>query len=89
MDSKNQDPAEALNSKSGGNLTEEQRKHREELYGYKRDEEGTLDTSSMLDDATIGTPTGSSTTGPDPDTGSQADELNNPDFNNPIDDNNR
>ncbi|MBD2715363.1 hypothetical protein KBK19_09980 [Microvirga sp. STR05] len=89
QDPANQNPADALNPGAGANLTDEQRKHREELYGYKRDEEGTLDTSARLEDETAGIPSGSSTTGPDPDTGSQADELNNPDFNNPIDDNNR
>lgn len=86
---KNQDPAAALDPKSGAHLSEEQRKHREELYSYKRDEEGTLDTSSMLDDATVGIPTDSATTGPDPDNSSMTDELMNPGFNNPIDDNNR
>lgn len=84
-----QDPAAALDPNSGAHLTDEQRKHREELYGYKRDEEGTLDTSARLENETVGIPTDSSTTGPDPDTASQADELLSPGFNNPIDDNNR
>jgi hypothetical protein len=85
----NQNPADALDPKAGANLSDEQRKHREELYSYKRDEEGTLDTSAMLDDATAGEPTDSPTTGPDPDNSSMTDELMNPGFNNPIDDNNR
>ena len=89
MTEPNQDPAAALDPKSGANLTDEQRKHREELYGYKKDEEGTLDTSERLEDETTGIPTGSATTGPDPDNSSMTDEMNNPGFNNPIDDNNR
>ena len=89
MTDPSQDPAAALDPKSGANLTAEQRKHREELYGYKKDEEGTLDTSARLENETLGIPSGSSITGPDPDTGSQTDEMLNPDFNNPIDDNNR
>ncbi|SNR91196.1 MULTISPECIES: hypothetical protein [Hymenobacter] len=89
MANEQQDPAAALDPKSGANLTEEQRKHREELYGYQRDEEGTLDTSARLEDETVGIPTDSSTTGPDPDSSSQTDELLSPGFNNPIDDNNR
>ncbi len=89
MATENTNPADALNPDSGANLTDAQRKHREELYGYPRDEEGTLDTSARLEQETLGIPTGSSTSGPDPDTGSQTDELLNPDFNNPIDDNNR
>lgn len=84
----NQDPAAALDAKNS-NLTEEQLKHRQELYGYKRDEEGTLDTSTRLENAMSGTPAGSATTGPDPDNSSMTDELMNPGFNNPIDDNNR
>ncbi|RSK33917.1 hypothetical protein [Hymenobacter metallilatus] len=85
----NQDPAAALNPDSGANLTDAQRKHREELYGYQRDEEGTLDTSARLEAETTGIPTDSATTGPDPDNSSMTDELMNPGFNNPIDDNNR
>ena len=85
----NQDPAAALDPNSGANLTEEQRKHREQLYGYKRDEEGTLDTSARLEQETVGIPTDSRTTGPDPDSESRPDELLIPGFNNPIDDNNR
>ncbi|GAB3226553.1 hypothetical protein GCM10027346_08930 [Hymenobacter seoulensis] len=85
----NQDPAAALDPKSGANLTDEQRKHREELYGYKRDEEGTLDTSARLEEETTGIPMGSSTTGPDPDNETRRDELDIPGYNNPIDDNNR
>jgi hypothetical protein len=86
---KNQDPAAALDPTSGASLTEEQRKHREELYNYKRDAEGTLDTSARLEEETSGIPTDSATTGPDPDNASMTDELMNPGFNNPIDDNNR
>ncbi|RSK44067.1 hypothetical protein [Hymenobacter rigui] len=85
----NQDPAAALEPNSGAHLTDEQRKHREELYGYKRDAEGTLDTSARLEEETAGIPTDSATTGPDPDNSSMTDELMNPGFNNPIDDNNR
>lgn len=88
-DQDQQDPAAALDPKSGANLTEEQRKHREELYGYKRDEEGTLDTSARLEAETTGIPTDSKSTGPDADSGSSPDELLIPGFNNPIDDNNR
>ena len=84
----NQDPAAALDAQNSP-LTEEQLKHRQELYGYKRDEEGTLDTSARLENAMSGTPTGSATTGPDPDNSSMTDEMMNPGFNNPIDDNNR
>ncbi|TGE08307.1 hypothetical protein [Hymenobacter fodinae] len=84
-----QDPAAALDPKSGANLTEEQRKHREELYGYKRDEEGTLDTSAQLEQETLGIPTDSKTTGPDGDISDRPDNLLIPGFNNPIDDNNR
>ncbi|MBT9393819.1 hypothetical protein KLP40_11660 [Hymenobacter sp. NST-14] len=84
----NQDPAAALNAQDT-NLTPEQLKHRQELYGYKRDEEGTLDTSARLENAMSGTPAGSATTGPDPDNSSMTDELMNPGFNNPINDNNR
>ena len=69
-------------------LSEEQQQHHDELYNYKKDAEGTLDTSAMLDEATSGQPT-TPTTGPDPDTSSQTDELLDPGFNNPIDDNNR
>ena len=69
-------------------LSAEQQKHHDELYNYKKDAEGTLDTSAMLDEATSGQPT-TPTTGPDPDTSSQTDELLDPGFNNPIDDNNR
>ncbi|NVO84135.1 hypothetical protein [Hymenobacter terrestris] len=83
----NQDPAAALDAKNPS-LTEEQLKHREELYSYKRDEEGTLDTSSQLEDAMSGTPSGA-TTGPDPDIESTMDELRINGFNNPINDNNR
>ena len=68
--------------------SEAQQKHRDELYNYKKDAEGTLDTSEMLDEASSGLPT-TPTTGPDPDTSSQTDELLDPGFNNPIDDNNR
>ena len=84
----NQNPEDALDAPNA-NLTEEQRKHREELYGYKHDAEGTLDTSEQLRNAMSGTPSGSSTTGPDPDTESTNDELRITGFNNPIDDNNR
>ncbi|WP_019947895.1 hypothetical protein [Hymenobacter aerophilus] len=87
-DPKDQDPAAALDAKNA-NLTEEQRQHREELYGYKKDDEGTLDTSEQLEDAMSGTPSGSATTGPDPDSESTTDELRITGFNNPIDDNNR
>lgn len=69
-------------------MSEEQRKHHEELYSYKHDAEGTLDTSEMLDEASNGLPD-TPTAGPDSDTSSQTDELMNPGFNNPIDDNNR
>ncbi|SDY32520.1 hypothetical protein [Hymenobacter psychrophilus] len=86
-DKLNQDPAAALDAKNS-NLTEEQQKHREELYGYKHDAEGTLDTSTQLENAMSGTPSGA-TTGPDPDTESTTDELRITGFNNPIDDNNR
>ncbi|WP_139923543.1 hypothetical protein [Hymenobacter sp. DG01] len=86
----NQDPAAALNPDSGANLTEEQRKHREELYSYKRDEEGTLDTSARLEEETTGIPLdGAGNAGPDADNMSRRDELDIPGFNNPIDDNNR
>ena len=56
QDPANQNPADALNPGAGANLTDEQRKHREELYGYKRDEEGTLDTTARLEDETAGIP---------------------------------
>jgi len=82
----NQNAADALDPKSGANLTEEQRKHREELYGYKRDEEGTLDTSARLEEETIGIPDDTST---GPDTSNMTEEFTDPGFNNPIDDNNR
>ena len=68
-------------------MSEAQKRHHEELYNYKKDEEGTLDTSAMLDEASNGIPD-TPTTGPDPEE-SKVDELLNPDFNNPIDDNNR
>ncbi|OWP62963.1 hypothetical protein CDA63_11295 [Hymenobacter amundsenii] len=84
----NQDPAAALDAKNT-NLTEEQMKHREELYGYKHDAEGTLDTSERLENAMSGTPSGSATTGPDPDNDITAEEQRINGFNNPIDDNNR
>lgn len=71
-----------------GKMTPEQQRHHDELYNYKRDEEGTLDTSAMLDEATSGQPD-TPTAGPDPDSESQVDELRDPGFNNPIDDNNR
>jgi hypothetical protein len=70
-----------------GKMSPEQQRHHDELYNYKRDEEGTLDTSEMLDTATSGQPN-TPTTGPDPEE-SQVDELRDPGFNNPIDDNNR
>ena len=73
---------------SKSTLSAEQQKHHDELYNYKKDAEGTLDTSEMLDEASNGLPT-TPTTGPDPDTSSQTDELLDPGFNNPIDDNNR
>lgn len=76
------------NSQKPQPLSEAQQQHHDELYNYKKDEEGTLDTSEMLDAASNGLPD-TPTTGPDPDTSSQTDELMNPDFNNPIDDNNR
>ena len=81
-------PDSAKKPDSKFTLSEEQQKHRDELYTYKKDAEGTLDTSEMLDEASNGLPT-TPTTGPDPDTSSQTDELLDPGFNNPIDDNNR
>ena len=87
MASNDQNPADALKSQSGAHLTEEQRKHREELYGYKRDEEGTLDTSARLEQETTGIPDDTSNTGPD--TSNITEEFTDPGFNNPIDDNNR
>jgi hypothetical protein len=85
----NQDPAAALDPNSGANLTEEQRKHREELYGYKKDEEGTLDTSARLEDETTGIPEDTNH-GPDAsNTINREGEFSDPGFNNPFDDNNR
>ena len=81
-----QDPAAALDPKSGANLTEEQRKHREELYSYQKDEEGTLDTSARLEDETTGIPD-DSTIGIGK--SSITENFTDPGFNNPIDDNNR
>ncbi|UOR03759.1 hypothetical protein MUN82_12460 [Hymenobacter aerilatus] len=78
----------ANNTPDNQPMSEEQRKHHEELYSYKKDDEGTLDTSDMLDEASNGLPD-TPTAGPDPDTSSQTDELLSPGFNNPIDDNNR
>lgn len=72
----------------GKPMSEEQRKHHDELYNYKRDEEGTLDTSAQLDAETVGIPLGSPNTGPDPET-PLPDETMLPSINNPIDDNNR
>jgi hypothetical protein len=87
MASNDQNPADALKPQSGAHLTEEQRKHREELYGYNRDEEGTLDTSARLEQETAGIPDDTSNTGPD--TSNITEEFTDPGFNNPIDDNNR
>lgn len=69
-------------------LSEEQQRHHDELYNYKKDDEGTLDTSDMLEEASSGLPD-TPTAGPDPDTSSQPDELLDPGFNNPINDNTR
>jgi len=89
MTEPNQDPAAALDPKSGANLTEEQRKHREELYSYQKDEEGTLDTSARLEDETTGIPEDTNH-GPDAaNRMNQEGEFSDPGFNNPIDDNNR
>jgi hypothetical protein len=94
-DNKNQQPQEsqdaaaALDPQSGANLTDEQRKHREELYGYKKDEEGTLDTSDRLENETTGIP---EDTNHGPDASNRMNhegEFSDPGFNNPIDDNNR
>ncbi|WP_400191633.1 hypothetical protein [Hymenobacter sp. B81] len=54
-------------------LSEAQRKHREELYDYPRDEEGTLDTSAMLDAASSGIPD-QPTAGPDRDNSAMTDD---------------
>ncbi|KAA9339166.1 hypothetical protein F0P96_00600 [Hymenobacter busanensis] len=54
-------------------MSEEQRRHHDELYNYKRDEEGTLDTSAMLDEASSGIPD-QPTAGPDRDNSAMTDD---------------
>ncbi|RYU79568.1 hypothetical protein [Hymenobacter persicinus] len=73
----------------GAKMSPEQQKHHDELYNYKRDEEGTLDTSARLDDETAGIPDDTVSSGANP--GTTGDPVDNIiiESNNPIDDNNR
>ncbi|GAA3953557.1 hypothetical protein [Hymenobacter algoricola] len=73
----------------GAKMSPEQQKHHDELYTYKRDEEGTLDTSAQLDAETTGIPDDTVSKGADP--GTTGDPVDNIiiESNNSIDDNNR
>jgi len=70
-------------------MSPEQQKHHDELYNYKRDEEGTLDTSAQLDAETTGIPDDTISAGANP--GTTGDPVDNIiiESNNSIDDNNR
>lgn len=70
-------------------MSPEQQKHHDELYSYKRDEEGTLDTSAQLENETSGIPDDTITSGANPGTtGDPVDDII-IESNNSIDDNNR
>lgn len=70
-------------------MSPEQQKHHDAMYNYKRDEEGTLDTSAMIEADSIGVPDDTVTSGANP--GTTGDPVDNIiiESNNPIDDNNR
>ncbi|MCB2377889.1 hypothetical protein LGH70_09870 [Hymenobacter sp. BT635] len=54
---KNKKPAASNEPQTdGAKMSAEQQKHHDELYNYKRDEEGTLDTSARLEQETTGIP---------------------------------
>lgn len=70
-------------------MSDAQRQHHDELYNYKRDEEGTLDTSAMLEQETLGIPDDTISSGANPHTtGDPVDDIIN-EGNNALDDNNR
>lgn len=70
-------------------MSDAQRKHHDELYNYKRDEEGTLDTSARLEQETSGIPDDTVTSGANPSTtGDPVDDIIT-EGNSAIDDNNR
>ncbi|TGE14162.1 hypothetical protein [Hymenobacter elongatus] len=73
----------------GAKMSPEQQQHHDELYTYKRDEEGTLDTSARLDEETAGIPDDTISSGANPSTtGDPTDDII-IESNNSIDDNNR
>ena len=88
MDKPKKDSA-ATPASDGAKMSPEQQKHHDALYNYKRDEEGTLDTSGMLDDATSGIPDDTVTSGANPGTSGNPGDNSIIESNNPIDDNNR
>ncbi|UOQ55590.1 hypothetical protein [Hymenobacter cellulosivorans] len=76
----------------GGKMSPEQQKHHDELYNYKRDEEGTLDTSAQLEQETMGIPDDTTVPGATGDlagTGDQRDNIIIESNNNFDNDNNR
>ncbi|TGE29425.1 hypothetical protein [Hymenobacter metallicola] len=76
----------------GAKMSPEQQKHHDELYTYKRDEEGTLDTSAQLEQETIGIPDDTTSPGGTGDlagTGDQRDSIIIESNNNYDNDNNR
>ena len=62
----------------GAKMSPEQQKHHDELYNYKRDEEGTLDTSAQLEQETMAIPDDTTVPGATGDlagTGDQRDDI--------------
>ncbi|GAA4005131.1 hypothetical protein GCM10022408_16190 [Hymenobacter fastidiosus] len=89
MDNQKKDSSAATPQSDGAKMSPEQQKHHDELYSYKRDEEGTLDTSAQLENETSGIPDDTSTSGANPGTtGDPIDDII-IESNNSIDDNNR
>ncbi|MCB2408115.1 hypothetical protein [Hymenobacter sp. BT178] len=89
MDKNKQPAASNELQNDGAKMSPEQQKHHDELYNYKRDEEGTLDTSAQLEQETMGIPDDTVTPGANP--GTTGDPVDNIiiESNNSIDDNNR
>lgn len=90
MDNNKQPATSNEPENDGAKMSPAQQKHHDELYNYKRDEEGTLDTSAQLEQETMGIPDDTVTAGADPGTAT-GDPVDNiiTESNNPIDDNNR
>ena len=89
MDKHKKDSPAAASQSDGAKMSPEQQKHHDELYNYKRDEEGTLDTSARLEAETSGIPDDTVSSGANPGTtGAPVDDII-IESNNPIDDNNR